>query len=403
MQLKGHIMFKRPCFDILIKRLTGKRLFIQVLAGPRQSGKTTLARQIMEEYPGKTHYASADEPAIKNRSWIEQQWDVANLILKEGNKGQAGLLILDEIQKIPGWSEAVKYLWDRDTAKKLHLHVLILGSSPLLVQHGLTESLAGRFESIPVTHWSFTEMRDAFGWDIDKYLYYGGYPGAVNLTNEHERWARYIHDSLIETTVSRDVLLMTRVDKPALLRRLFDLGCHFSAQILSYQKMLGQLQESGNTVTLAHYLQLLHGAGLIAGIPKYSTGEARQRGSSPKLIVLNNAFMTASSPFDFKEARRNPEFWGRVVESAVGNALVNGASGKDIKVYYWAGRNREVDFILSRGNKLTAIEVKSSGKKANLSGIESFSKEFPVSKKLLIGAQGISIDDFFNMDIQMLM
>lgn len=383
-------------------RLTEQRQFLQVLAGPRQSGKTTLARQIMEEYPGQTNYASADEPALKNRIWIEQQWDNARLMISE-SKDPRGLLVLDEIQKIPGWSDVVKYLWDQDTANKRELHVLILGSSPLLVQQGLTESLVGRFETIPVTHWSFSEMRDAFGWDLEKFLYYGGYPGAVTLTDDRERWARYIHDSLIETTVSRDVLLMTRVDKPALLRRLFDLGCHYSGQILSYQKMLGQLQDAGNTVTLAHYLQLLNGAGLIIGLPKYAGGESRKRGSSPKLIVLNNAFMTASLPLSFQEARQNQEIWGRIVESAVGGALVNGTAGTDIKVYYWAGRNREVDFVLSRGKQLTAIEVKSGGQRTSLPGIDYFSKEFTVTKKLLIGAQGIPLEDFFKLNPQSLM
>ncbi len=396
-------MYKRPCFKVLLARLTEPRRFLQVLAGPRQSGKTTLAHQIMEEYPGKTHYASADEPALKNHLWIEQQWDNARLMISAGKKGQRGLLILDEIQKIPGWSETVKYHWDQDTAKKLRLHVLILGSSPLLVQQGLTESLAGRFETIPVTHWSFPEMRNAFGWGLEKFLYYGGYPGAVTLTGDRERWARYIHDSLIETTVSRDVLLMTRVDKPALLRRLFDLGCHYSRRILSYQKMLGQLQDAGNTVTLAHYLELLRGAGLITGLPKYAGGEARRRGSSPKLIVLNNAFMTASSTLNFQEARRNPDFWGRIVETAIGGALVNGTTGTDIKVYYWAGRNREVDFVLSRGKQLTVIEVKSGGQKTSLPGIDAFSKEYHVSKKLLIGAQGLSFEDFFSLSPQSLM
>jgi uncharacterized protein len=395
-------MYKRPCFNLLMARLKEQRRFLQVLAGPRQSGKTTLARQIMEEYPGQTHYVSADEPAIKSRIWIEQQWDNARLKIMEGKRARRGLLILDEIQKIPGWSETVKYLWDEDTAKKLQLHVLVLGSSPLLVQQGLTESLAGRFETIPVTHWSFSEMRDAFGWGLDRFLYYGGYPGAVTLTEDRERWARYIHDSLIETTVSRDVLLMTRVDKPALLRRLFDLGCHYSGQILSYQKMLGQLQDAGNTVTLAHYLQLLNGAGLVTGLPKYAGEEARQRGSSPKLIVLNNAFMTSSSSFNFQEARKTSDFWGRIVESAVGGALINGTAGTDIKVYYWAGRNREVDFILSQGKRLTAIEVKSGGQKTSLPGIDAFAKEFAVSKKFLIGAQGMTLEDFFVLNPQSL-
>ena len=388
-------MYKRPIFHTLFRRFSEPRRFIQVLAGSRQTGKTTLARQVMEEITGPSHYASADEPVLKDNIWIEQQWEVGRTLVRSDGKNRNGLLILDEIQKIPNWSETVKRLWDEDTASKLPLQVVVLGSSPLLVQRGLTESLAGRFEIIPVTHWSFTEMNQAFGWDMDHYIYYGGYPGASDLVGDHQRWKRYILDSLIETSISRDVLLMTRVDKPALLRRLFELGCAYSGQILSYQKMLGQLQSAGNTVTLAHYLQLLQGAGLVAGLSKYSGQKVRQRASSPKLLVLNNALMTATSHTSFEEARNDSEFWGRLVESAAGAALANGVMGKDIQLFYWAGRNREVDFVLSRGKTLVAIEIKSGHRKANLPGIEAFSRDFKVTKKLLVGAQGIPLEEFF--------
>lgn len=388
-------MYKRPIFQTLFRRLSEPRRFIQVLAGPRQTGKTTLARQVMEEIAGPSHYASADEPVLKDNIWIEQQWEVGRTLVRSDGKNRNGLLILDEIQKIPNWSETVKRLWDEDTASKFPMQVVALGSSPLLVQRGLTESLAGRFEIIPVTHWSFTEMNQAFGWDMDSYIYYGGYPGASALVGDHQRWKHYILDSLIETSISRDVLLMTRVDKPALLRRLFELGCAYSGQILSYQKMLGQLQGAGNTVTLAHYLQLLQGAGLVAGLSKYSGQKVRQRASSPKLLVLNNALMTATSHTSFEEARKDSEFWGRLVESAAGAALANGVVGKDIQLFYWAGRNREVDFVLSRGKTLVAIEIKSGHRKANLPGIEAFSRDFKVTKKLLVGAQGIPLEEFF--------
>jgi len=171
----------------------------------------------------------------------------------------------------------------------------LLGSSPLLVQQGLSESLAGRFEILRIGHWSFSEMRDAFGLTVDQYLYFGGYPGSAALINDEERWRRYLLDSLIETTLARDILLMNRVDKPALLRQMFRLGCEYSGQILSYQKMLGQLQDAGNTTTLAHYLDLLSGAGMLCGLSKFSSEVVRQRGSSPKLQVLNNGLMTAQS------------------------------------------------------------------------------------------------------------
>jgi len=387
-------MFKRSMYGVLKERLSQPRRFIQVLAGPRQTGKTTLARQIMAGMKIPGHYASADEPALKDRTWLEQQWEVVRTKVKASDRLKKGLLVLDEIQKIPGWSEVVKRLWDEDTANLLPLHVVVLDSSPLLVRQGITESLAGRFEVIPIMHWSFAEMHKAFGWNLEQYVFYGGYPGSADLIDDHRRWSAYITDSLIETTVSRDILLMNRVDKPALLRRLFELGCVYSGQILSYQKMLGQLQDAGNTTTLAHYLHLLEGAGLIVGVPKYAGQRVRQRASSPKLLVLNTALMTALSRKALSEAKNNPSYWGRLQETAVGATLSNGLKGLDVELSYWSHRNQEVDFILHRGENVVAIEVKSGRKKASLPGIETFAKEFKVTKKLLVGAQGIPLKEF---------
>ncbi len=364
---------------------------MQVLYGPRQSGKTTLAHQVMADLEIPSHYASADEPTLKDRTWIEQQWEIARLKVESEKNA---LFVMDEAQKIDGWSETVKRLWDEDTAKGLPLHVMLLGSSPLLVQRGLTESLAGRFEVIPVTHWSFAEMREAFDWGLDEYIFFGGYPGGADLINDQKRWSNYIKDALIETTISRDILLMTRVDKPALLRRLFELGCSYSGQILSYQKMLGQLQDAGNTTTLAHYLNLLEGAGLLAGLSKYAGQRVRQRASSPKLLVLNTALITAQSQLNLGEAKQDTDFWGRLVESAIGAALMNGLRGENIELFYWSSRNREVDFVLSRRKSLVALEVKSGRRKVTLPGIEVFSTEFRVTKKLLVGAQGIPVEKF---------
>lgn len=387
-------MYKRPVYPVMAKRLAEPRRFIQVLAGPRQTGKTTLARQILADFKGPTHYATADEPVLKDRVWIEQQWESARFGLRKARARSAGLFVLDEVQKIPAWSETLKRLWDEDTAAKLPLHVVLLGSSPLLVQRGLTESLAGRFEVVHVTHWSFKEMQEAFGWGLDQYLYYGGYPGAAALIGEQQRWRSYIQESLIETSVSRDVLLMTRVDKPALLRRLFELGCTYSGQVLSYQKMLGQLQDAGNTTTLAHYLRLLAGAGLVAGLSKYSGQRVRQRASSPKLLACNTALMSAIGSLSFDEARRDSEYWGRVVETAVGASLVNGTLGRDIQVWYWVSGNVEVDYVLQRGKDLVAIEVKSGRLKGSLPGMAAFTAAVKVRKALLVGPQGIPLEDF---------
>ena len=384
-------MYKRPVFRTILNRLMESRRFIQVLAGPRQSGKTTLARQIISDVSFPCHYASADTPTLQDPLWIEQQWDIARTKISSRKKG---LLVLDEIQKIPKWSEMIKQKWDQDSASSRPLHVILLGCSPLLVQKGLTESLAGRFEIIPITHWSYKEMGSAFHWRLDQYIFFGGYPGAAPLIHDHNRWSQYIIQSLIETTISRDILLMNRVDKPALLRQLFELGCHYSGQILSYNKMLGQLHDAGNTTTLAHYLNLLQGSGLLAGISKYSGKKVRQRASSPKLVVLNTGLMSALSNLNIREARDKRNHWGRLVETAVGAHLVNGARGRNIEIFYWASGNREIDFVLSRGRSLIAIEVKSGAKQNHQPGLGAFSKRYTVEKKLLVGSGGIPLEDF---------
>ena len=397
-------MYDRPIYQTLKKRVAEKRKFIQVLSGPRQTGKTTIARRLINELKIPSHYASADEPALKGTAWIEQQWET----LRFQSAKKPAVLILDEIHKIAGWSETIKRLWDEDTGAVLPLNVVLLGSSPLLIQSGLTESLAGRFEIIAVKHWSFPEMRDAFGWNIDQYICYGGYPGAADLITDisdgdsFERWRRYIMDSLVEMTVSRDILLMKRIDKPALLRRLFDLGCAYSGQILSYQKMLGQLQDAGNTTTLAHYLDLLDAAGLIKGLQKISVEKVRQRASSPKLIVLNTALMTASTNRNLQTAKAEPDYWGHLVESAIGASLVNSLRGSGSEVFYWSGNNREVDFVVKDKGRLIAIEVKSGGKKAALPGMEEFAKQHPACRKLLIGAQGIPIEQFLSQTAEII-
>ena len=378
----------------LFRRLIERRSFIQILARPRQVGKTTLARQVLESYPHPSRYASADDPTIKDTDWVFQQWDLARY------KAQAGpaLLVLDEIQKIPGWSEAVKSLWDADTMAGRKLQVLLLGSSPLLIRSGLTESLAGRFEQIAAPHWSFAEMREAFGWDLDTFIFYGGYPGAAKLIDEPERWRRYVNDSLIETSISRDILLMTRVDKPALLRRVFQLACDYSGQLLSYQKMLGQLVDAGNTVTLAHYLDLLKGAGMVAGLQKFSGAKIRQRGSSPKLQVLNTALMSATQVDGFEQTRTNGARWGRLVESAVGAHLLNSTAGFDIDITYWRESGMEVDFVLQRGESIVALEVKSGAPRQARSGLAAFRKEFTPRSAMLIGEGGMPLKEFFNFD-----
>lgn len=387
--------FTRPILKTIHSRLGEKRRFIQVLSGPRQVGKTTLIRQFMAGTAMPHHYASADEPSLRNTTWIETQWEIARLAAKKAGKGGA-LFILDEAHKVPNWSEMVKRLWDEDAISGCNLKVVLLGSSPLLIQKGLTESLAGRFELIRVPHWSFTEMREAFGWNLDKYLYFGGYPGGAGLIKDEERWRSYIQDSLVETTLSRDILLQTRVDKPALLRQLFRLACDYSGQIMSYQKLAGQLQGHGHTVTLAHYLELLSGVGMVTGLQKYSGSRLRQRGSSPKLLALNTALITSGTAQTFKPARENRDTWGRLVESAVGAHLFNGFAGSGTELLYWREGSMEIDFLLKRHERIIAMEVTSSRRKDSTPGMNLFAKEFQPHKKLLVGGQGIPLEEFFS-------
>jgi len=383
--------FRRPHAAVLASRLREPRRFLNVVSGPRQVGKTTLVQQVGDELDAPVRYATADEPALKGNDWIAQQWDAARLATPEKD---GALLVLDEIQKIPTWSETVKRLWDEDTRHGRELKVVLLGSAPLLMAQGLTESLAGRFETLHLPHWSYAEMRDAFGYTFEDYLYFGGYPGAAPLIADPARWSRYIADSLIETSIARDVLLLTRVDKPALLRRLFELACRYSGQVLSYTKMLGQLQDAGNTTTLAHYLDLLAGAGMVRGLPKYAGDSARSRGSSPKLQVMNTALMTVMAGLDPTQARADREFRGRLVESAIGAHLANAAAAGECELFYWRERGMEVDFIARTRGGLTAIEVKSGRAPQAHAGTAAFVNAFKAQRSLLIGGDGIAVADF---------
>lgn len=375
------------------------RRFIQVLSGPRQVGKTTLVHQFLSKTPWSSHYATADAVTPADQSWISQQWEVARLNYASGQK--KFILVLDEIQKIDNWSEQIKLEWDDDSRHQREIAVILLGSSRLLLQQGLTESLAGRFESVYIPHWSFDEMHEAFDIDLDQYIWFGGYPGAIKLMGEEPRWKEYILASLIDTSISRDILLLTRVDKPALMRRLFDLGCTHSGQIVSYTKMIGQLQDAGNTTTLAHYLTLLDQAGLLGGLEKFSSGILRQRASSPKFQVHNTSLMSASSSADFETTRRNPARWGRWVESAIGAHLINQSLEHRFQLTYWRHRNDEIDFVLTSGDNSVGIEVKTAAS-AVTSGMAPFQKAFNPKRVLLVGKSGLPVEEFLKMDLRVL-
>lgn len=389
---KLFFMFQRAHFQTLEKRLKEPRAVIQVLAGPRQVGKTTLVGQVLSAIGIPSHSVSADGVANAGTVWLEQQWETARVKCRQSGALEY-ILAVDEIQKIPNWSEAVKANWDADTRLGIPLKVVLLGSSRLLLQQGLTESLAGRFELTYIGHWSLAEMQEAFGFTAEQFAWFGGYPGTARLIEEEFRWKKYVTDALIEPSISRDILALTRVDKPALLRRLFELGCLYSGQILAFNKILGQLLDVGNVTTLAHYLTLLDSAGLLGGVEKFSGDQIRQRQSSPKFQVHNTALISAQMPEVFSEIRAIPEKWGRVVESAVGAHLLNHARQEGFRLFYWREGNQEVDFVLQHRGKTLAIEVK-SGVLRGTSGMETFRKKFSPDKMLLVGRDGLPWEIF---------
>ncbi|RQD76536.1 ATP-binding protein, partial [Desulfonatronospira sp. MSAO_Bac3] len=365
--------FKRQKVYTLGQRLQEQQPFIQVVLGPRQVGKTTAVLQVKESWGRASIYESADSPAPPGTDWIEQAWQAAEY--KTAAEGPV-LLILDEIQKVQGWAECIKALWEQRNSLN-QIRLVLCGSSSLQIQGGLTESLAGRFELIRMSHWSFVEMEKCFQWDLDTYLYYGGYPGAARLRDDWTRWGDYVQQSLVETAIGKDILLMHRVQKPALLRRLYALSCDYAGQIISYQKLLGQLQDAGNTTTLAHYQHLLEGAYLVQGLQKWHGTKIRTRSSSPKWQPRNTALVTSQSGLAPADWRAEAKMWGRLVEIAVGAYLVNQGEEEGVEVYYWREKNREVDFVLKKGNRLAAIEVKSGQFSKAHSGVGAFQKHWP--------------------------
>lgn len=385
--------FERPLVKALTSALKKQLPVFQVLIGPRQVGKTTISQQVLKKLTYPSVYASADSPLPPGPEWIESQWRLAEFELQKSKKPV--VLVLDEIQKVRGWSESLKLHWARAQQQGNDIRLLVLGSSALLLQEGLTESLAGRFFLTRCPHWSFRECSSAFGWDLKTWLYFGGYHGASVFVHDEQLWKRYITDSLIETVLARDVLQMQKITKPALLRHLFALSAAFPARIFSYNKMLGQLQDAGNTTTLAHYLRLLESAFLLSGLELFSKGQVRKRGSSPKLILWNNALINALSSKTFREALSDTSWWGRLAENAVGAHFCNGLSGTSYTLTYWRDGDKEVDFVVTRGAFVWAIEVK-SGRSNKMSGMERFRSKYPRAKALVIGDTGISLEKFFS-------
>jgi len=382
-------MYTRNIVAQIIERLNESRRFIQIVSGPRQTGKTTAVTQSLERVKLPQHFVSADDPGSASGEWLRNEWELARLHAKENE----AVLIIDEVQKVKNWSAIVKMLWDEDSRLRIPLKVVLTGSSTLLIQKGLSESLMGRFEVLHCPHWSYSECKDAFDFNLDDFLLFGGYPGAAPLIKNEARWARYIGASIVEPTISQDILLMEEVRKPALLRSLFMVGSAYSAQELSYTKLLGQLTDAGNTVTLAHYLDLLSKASILTGLQNYSGNKIRIRKSSPRFMVFDTSLMTYVEGADRQNLLSNTVRRGHLVESAVGANLLARSKVEDFEVFWWRERDKEVDFIIQKGSKLTAIEVK-SGRVRNTGGGLDFKHLYPDALSLVIGSANLSLEDF---------
>lgn len=391
-------MYKRAEYHIIKKRLEEQRRFIQVVMGPRQVGKSTVVKQVLKDLSLPYQLFSADNVPISNSAWVSNCWAAVRGLLE--SKGANGIvLVIDEIQKIANWSEVVKKEWDNDTFNDRNIKVLLLGSSRVLLEKGLSESLAGRFEEIRMSHWNYQEMKECFNFTLNQYLFYGGYPGGASLIQDDERWQQYIQSAIVEATINKDVLMNTPISKPALLRQTFELGASYSGSLLSLNKMMGSLQDAGNTSTLAGYINLLDESGLLCGLHKYSIDTARQKASIPKLQVYNNALMRVYSPLTYEQALFDRKVWGHIFESGIGAYIVNQAFLHRFEVFYWRERDDEVDFILRKKGSVVAIEVKSNAEK-NTRGMDRFKEMFNPKIAFIVGDGGMSAEDFLSMDIR---
>ena len=387
------------------------------VTGPRQTGKTTLVLQALTDLEDEgvpCWYLPVDDPTpdrppldippvahvlipgeTPGPEWLVSSWERARAAAERSPRGI--VMVLDEIQRIPNWSGIVKGLWDRDRRTGCPLRVVILGSAPWAMLTGLHESLAGRFDPFPVAHWSLDEMQRAFRVTLDQYIFFGGYPGAAAHIGDIRRWRGYIRHAVMVPVVDRDIVSLTRVEKPALMRALLDLALDYSGQIVSYRKLQGQLDDAGNTTTLARYLDLLANAGLVAGLQKHSAKPYLVKRSSPKLNVLNTAVMTARYPGSFEHVKHDGAFWGRLCESAVGAHLQNTLPPDGtLRLRYWRDGTHEVDFVLASGRHRTAIEVKSGKRTGKLAGLTKFLERFPNSKRLVVGTGGVPFNEFLS-------
>lgn len=391
-------MIQRSYFETIASRVNEPRKFLQIIEGPRQVGKSTLIKQVLKSTSLPWVHFTADNVPATRTAWISDCWATARNKLRMEHLPQL-LLVIDEIQKLKNWGEVVKKEWDDDTFNDVPIKVVLLGSSRIRLEKGLSESLKGRYETIKMPNWTLKEIQEGFGMTTDEYIYFGSYPGAADLRHDLDRWQEYISSSIVDATINNDILMDTPIAKPALLRQTFELSSAYSGQLVSLTKMLGQLQDAGNTTTLTHYLDLLNQAGMVCGLNKYAVDKARRRNSIPKYQVYNNAMMSLYCEHDFQSARADHKLWGRLFESAVGAHIMNCSYTNRFKVYYWREDGKEVDFVLVKDTKVVAIEVKSNHDK-DTSGLHIFQDLFRPFRTVLVGEGGIDIDTFLRSDLK---
>lgn len=350
----------------LNESLAMKTGLLQVIVGPRQVGKTTtVLKYLNENHADKFNFYSADEVFNASANWILEIWSKA--------RSEKKILVIDEIQKCENWSAIIKKFWDEDKRNKKTFPCILLGSSSLEIQKGLTESLTGRFQLHKVFHWNHEESKKGYGLSFHDYLKFGGYPGSYAF-NDSNDWAKYVKQSIILTVIEKDILQYHTVKSPALFKQAFEIIMSYPAQEISYTKLLGQLQDKGNTELIKYYLSLYEGAFLVKVLEKYSAKKLITKSSTPKILPLAPCLYYLEILDDYKN-----EELGRVFELVVGAQLVR----TDESLYYWREGNDEVDFVLKKGRKLYAIEVK-SGRKKSQKGLQKFKEKFPEAKLVMI-------------------
>ncbi len=368
-----------PLLNLLKTRLKEKSPLIQVICGPRQIGKSTSLQQFHEQSGSEKKIYLVSGDGIAQANWINEQWQ--NAI--DTNR----ILIIDEIQKIPQWSETVKKLWDAGIRNHRPIKCVLTGSSSLSLQNGLTESLTGRFELIQANHWTLDQTLAIKKMSLNEYLTFGGYPGSYRFLNNLQRWSSYMTQSIVETVITKDILTQAHVKSPALFRQAFYMFSSVPAQVISYHKLLGQLQDKGNIDLIKYYLYLFENAFLIKTIHKFSNNEIKKKGSSPKIILMAPALSSFHRLDNLDETA-----YGRIFESMVGAEFIKA----NLEIFYWSEGDYEVDFVLKHKDKLIAIEVKSRRNKKATS-IEYFLKKYPEAHTIFITKDNFQI---FSKDVK---